>query len=439
MALPVADGSESAVSVNPRAGMAMERATQGFAVVGIVLLSGAVVLPAESWLGSGRNEAGPVFQGMAVAIYGISAFCLAVRLIMGQRLTLPVLPLVFAVLAMASTLWSVNGPITLTKASGLLGSTVFGLFLVNFAASDLPRKILPVASFLVMIASVFLALGLPELAVHQHDVHDGAWKGAFFHKNILGRESAAAAIVFLTIAVFERRALPFAAYLLAVAVCVLSGSRTGWVMTFAASSLVPLMHLYSRERLGAAAVVLSFAPLLLLAGLLVVAQADLLATSFGRDLTFTGRTSLWAEVLHGVAERPLLGYGYRAFWDPDGAATADIAYRLGWFPDHSHSAFVDAAADFGIVGPILFVALLGGTMIRLLSAFLHSPDIGHTWALLFVVNMFILSLSDSVLIIPNNANWPLFMVACLYANRPYPRRNRWAHGATVGRPAAGLR
>ena len=37
-------------------------------------------------------------------------------------------------------------------------------------------------------------------------------------------------------------------------------------------------------------------------------------TNLGRDMTFTGRTDVWRELL-GLHTDPLLGVGFMSFWD----------------------------------------------------------------------------------------------------------------------------
>jgi len=42
--------------------------------------------------------------------------------------------------------------------------------------------------------------------------------------------------------------------------------------------------------------------------LLACGRMESVATMFGRDLTFTGRTEIWSYVVDAINERPVLGY-----------------------------------------------------------------------------------------------------------------------------------
>ncbi|MGF1522989.1 MAG: O-antigen ligase family protein [Leptolyngbyaceae cyanobacterium] len=86
----------------------------------------------------------------------------------------------------------------------------------------------------------------------------------------------------------------------------------------------------------------------------VAYNADTILTLFGRDLTLTGRTEFWPQLLQLIAEKPLLGYGFWGFWaNPSGpAATVGTA---NFQPVHAHNGFLDAALSIGIVGLIAII------------------------------------------------------------------------------------
>lgn len=63
--------------------------------------------------------------------------------------------------------------------------------------------------------------------------------------------------------------------------------------------------------------------------------------------SLTGRLPLWTELARYIQERPMLGYGYRAFWNRQ--HTLEVRDALsGWQVPHAHCAYLDTALDFGI-------------------------------------------------------------------------------------------
>ena len=47
-----------------------------------------------------------------------------------------------------------------------------------------------------------------------------------------------------------------------------------------------------------------------------VLNADFIFDLFGKDQTLTGRTLIWPYVIDDISERPILGWGFHAFWSP---------------------------------------------------------------------------------------------------------------------------
>jgi O-antigen ligase len=72
------------------------------------------------------------------------------------------------------------------------------------------------------------------------------------------------------------------------------------------------------------------------------------------DPTFTGRTEIWEFVIDRIAQRPIAGYGYAAFW-----STPEVVYGVGantgWatVAGHAHNGYLDLALTIGIAGAAL--------------------------------------------------------------------------------------
>ena len=73
----------------------------------------------------------------------------------------------------------------------------------------------------------------------------------------------------------------------------------------------------------------------------------------GKDSTLTGRTDLWPAILKLVEERPILGWGYRAMWQPDDATTASVDSVAGWGVPSSHNAIIEIALELGWSGVMI--------------------------------------------------------------------------------------
>ncbi|MFP7755212.1 O-antigen ligase family protein [Thermodesulfobacteriota bacterium B35] len=72
--------------------------------------------------------------------------------------------------------------------------------------------------------------------------------------------------------------------------------------------------------------------------------------------TLTGRLPLWGESFRYVLERPILGYGYNTFINPD--SIVRISKVVGWVPSSVHSAYLDTLTGTGLVGLVTLLAIL---------------------------------------------------------------------------------
>ncbi len=78
---------------------------------------------------------------------------------------------------------------------------------------------------------------------------------------------------------------------------------------------------------------------------------SILTSLVGKDATLTGRVDLWALVLPYGDRRPLLGYGYGAFWIADNPMTQEIWRILNSYqPPHAHNGWIETYLELGLVG-----------------------------------------------------------------------------------------
>lgn len=87
----------------------------------------------------------------------------------------------------------------------------------------------------------------------------------------------------------------------------------------------------------------------------------------GKDLTLTGRTSIWEYGLIKAKDHFWLGTGYRTFW-VDSNTYDFFVYNPYWgafVMNNGHNGFIDVYLETGIIGLILFIIFLGAYCKRL--------------------------------------------------------------------------
>jgi exopolysaccharide production protein ExoQ len=80
----------------------------------------------------------------------------------------------------------------------------------------------------------------------------------------------------------------------------------------------------------------------------------------GRDATLTGRTDLWSKLLPVIANRPVLGYGYAAFWTGSNAEVLNVWIGAGRLVPIADNGYIDLCLSLGAGGLALFLCVFTG-------------------------------------------------------------------------------
>jgi exopolysaccharide production protein ExoQ len=128
---------------------------------------------------------------------------------------------------------------------------------------------------------------------------------------------------------------------------------------------------------------------------------------FERDMTFTGRTSLWLAVFEYTKEHLFLGAGIGGFWVVENPAVLKIYQEYVWLPNQAHSGYVDILNETGLVGFMVFGAMVGSFFIRYFRSSLH-----HPWIWFFLVAL-ITNFQESTIFRLNILTGVLFLFSYL--------------------------
>ncbi len=288
------------------------------------------------------------------------------------------LPHVFWVLALLSTLWSIEPALTARFAVQLALTTCIGMLLTGFGNGRGAIQGAALALPLFLIASIGAG----------HSVAMGASGGTAFagltgSKNLM---AGSATLGFLVCAAaahdsFERSlrmlGLLFgASALLALYVVALARSSGAILGLFIISPLMFVLLLLRRADP-------SFRSLLLLSALVTMTVVvifiqpitsfitEFTLQTFNKDPTLTGRVYLWQRADDIIKQNPWLGVGYNAFWvqghiDAEGLwRWAGISGRMGF---NFHNTMRETLVAFGFIGAfilstgIVFALLLYGRL-----------------------------------------------------------------------------
>jgi O-antigen ligase len=144
-------------------------------------------------------------------------------------------------------------------------------------------------------------------------------------------------------------------------------------------------------------------------GLVVLAyitMPDVLLGLLGKDETLTGRTDIWASLGEAIEERPVLGYGYLAFWGLDSEPRYWLERAVDWNAPSGHNGWLDLAISLGVVGVAIYTIDLVITLWRAGRLSLSSP--AGVFALGFLAQFLLFAMSESIIIAQNSILWATY-------------------------------
>jgi exopolysaccharide production protein ExoQ len=247
-----------------------------------------------------------------------------------------------------------------------------------------------------------------------------SWVGIASQKNTLGGLAGLSSLFFLWVLLNRERCVRpgVAVLLLALSLYLLAGSHSTTAQAIMAiGSVILVVRRAMRATTGrrAAAMVLLWLVALVL-GVVMLRLAvgkplpEYVVEGLGKDITLTGRTFLWAEVVRYALQRPLFGYGYGGFWIGD--LGNDLWTTFTWRPNQAHNGYLDVFVQLGVVGSVLFVGLLIQTGAKIAAAMRNDQRLA-SFLLVLYVSCIITNFSESTFIRLNTLEWLLFLlVAC---------------------------
>ena len=155
---------------------------------------------------------------------------------------------------------------------------------------------------------------------------------------------------------------------LAVAAITLAFTRSATITLalVAAAIVLVAVLLVRRARTPRARALTLGGIVVVLAGALtacLVFSAQLL-TLLGKSDDLTGRLGIWEKVIALAQERPVQGWGWVSYWVPWVAPFDDLVFRNGVRQLHAHNAWIDLWFQLGILGLVVFGALVLSTAVR---------------------------------------------------------------------------
>lgn len=215
---------------------------------------------------------------------------------------------------------------------------------------------------LVLLALCYLGVFLaPQYSIHTAlDITEpqlaGDWRGSFGHKNVASPVMTILVYVGIYLSAVGSFVMGPAVAALAGIFLIFTGGKTSSVLCLAIYALASLVYVTPGLWLKR---IICFMPLiamnLLTVGSVLSPALGAMTRLLPLDPTFTGRSAIWEFALAAVAEKPIIGHGYAAFWDDVTARQTAQGAEWATTAAHSHNSYLDLAVTIGLPGLLLVV------------------------------------------------------------------------------------
>jgi exopolysaccharide production protein ExoQ len=318
-----------------------------------------------------------------------------------------------ALLAGISAVWSEDPVRSALFGLFYLLGTLFAYYLViRFDPEEIIGLVMR-AGVVVLSLSYVLVVLFPKFGIMHVDPRvDGAWQGIF-----IDRASAAKCLVFLLSPALTLRGKIDGrrlVYILAMSLMVFeTRAVTAIVALVVYIPFVVLLRLSRRldGRLLLLAFLTCFAGAFLLLGVAVEHGADALYL-VGRDPTLSGRTEVWNAVMGSILKRPMLGYGYYAFWQTPSGELTNLLHMVHWSFGYAHNGILEIALQLGVLG----VAVFGATLLRAVRdcwfCFRNDTTGRYDWFVGLIMLTILYNIDEATVMLPNELLSILYVVAC---------------------------
>lgn len=397
------------------------RATNWWAKLGVALALLWMTRPFQSLLVVGGVDVQLLLIVLVVLILAISIRRQLSRFL--WFLTRDKLLLLLIGLVPLSWLWSVAPTRSLLGLLNFGAGTFVGVYLAM--RFSLREQLQIVALALALAAVTSVVIGAVSPALGRMSVAEGglAWNGIYEHKNSLGRYMAVfgAAAWALTVD-GKRRGMWSLFLLLAALLIVLAKSATPLLALLLMIGISPLIGVIRWRDAGIRLIALLLLALIVW-GIVVFLIHPGLSRLGDYGLELLGRNpdrnslqirlGLWEYTWSYIIQRPILGYGFDAFWSLPGRLPHITYVGTVWEVQQAHNGFIELWLQLGAIG-------LGGMILHLLINFRRVVQAGavlsaaeYMWAIGYIIVLAVMNTSYSALLGQLAVPWSLYVAITL--------------------------
>jgi len=360
--------------------------------------------------GSGRNLG---FLGQ-IAIPGIAysivlwLIVINARRIVSQALQMKMITLL-ALLTIFSALWSQEPFRSAYNGVFYCIETLFAFYLVLKFDPEEIMSLVMMGGVSVSVVCLILVFFFPQYGT----LHGTVWRGMFGD-----RTEAAKCLVFLLspAIIFRRRSFSYrhVIYIALMSLIIfMEYAMTARILLLVYIALMASMSV--SRKFGRRSSLLIIGTFLTAAVLIVCIALPFfpqLLAGMGKNATLTGRIPIWTTVLRSIAKRPLLGYGFYAFWLGMKGESANEIVAANWVYGYAHNGYLEICLQLGLVGVAVFFVTLFQAIRNAWFCLRNGCSPGDEWYIGVIALTLMYNVDESTVVWPIDLLSILYVVAC---------------------------
>ncbi len=328
----------------------------------------------------------------------------------------------FLIYSGLSVLWSLYWQISLLRWSILIITVLSGGYIGLLYGLQGTIKHLSVFGIYVLLLSTVLVFLAPSIGVMNYYTIEGAWKGLYWHKNHMGLIASFINLLFLYNMVnslqsdVKNSILRGFLYFYSLFFIIQTDSAAAYLVTIILHGEVFLAVIFLKfKKILRRSHYVAGTLILVIASLIIGINVQQFLAFFNRNTTLTGRIPMWNYLFETYVNRkPLLGYGFNAFWyiEPH---RVDMQRAAG-YPDPiviADNGFLDLIVNTGYIGLILFLIFYLGLWGYSIKGLGKAYDLEGVFPAILMSYTLLANVSWS-LIFENEGFFMLIMVAVLF-------------------------
>lgn len=328
--------------------------------------------------------------------------------------------IIFYIYMVLSISWSEFPDVSFKRWVRVTGDLIMVMLLLsNKNPNEAIKNLIKICSFIVIPLSVLFIKYFRELGVsYDFTGKVEMWIGVTTHKNSLGQLVCITALFYFWYFIKKGIKFPYITIVVFVlCLWLLHGSKTSTSKTslgifFIGIFFLLFFHLLNRK-VWPFVIFLSTTPLFYL--FVNILSTPLFGQNFvsvvinnmGGDLTLTGRTLLWDEILQRASEHAIFGGGYGSFWIGD--LGNDLWNLFPWHPGQAHNGYIDIYIDLGIVGLILISLHFLSTLVYITKEIRDGIQMSQLRLTIFLL-ILIYNITESSFAKPTSFLWFVFLL-----------------------------